>query len=86
MKKQSIDEKLEAKLSSGIICFSYRTVKGEIRYAAGTQDMSLIPTEQKPKTPFKVGGKTIAYYDFAKQGVRSLVRTNVIRIAAAINK
>lgn len=86
MKKTTIDEKLETKLASGITCFSYRTVKGEIRYAAGTQDLSLIPDALKPKTPFKVGGKTIAYYDFAKQGVRSLVRTNVVRIAASINK
>ena len=37
----TIDKKLENKLGTGIVAFNYRKSSGEIRYAAGTTDMSL---------------------------------------------
>ena len=86
MSKLTLDQKLEAKLPTGIVCFQYRKTNGEVRYAAGTTDMSLIPAEKQPKTAFKTGAANVTYYDFAKMGVRSLQRANVIRIAATVRK
>lgn len=86
MKKLTMDEKLEAKLPTGIVCFNFNKASGEIRYAAGTTDMSLIPSDKQPKTPFKTGQATIAYYDFISQGVRSLKRDSIIQIRTTVKK
>ncbi len=85
-KKLTSDAKLEKKLSTGIVAFTYRKTDGSIRYAAGTTDLSLVPAVNQPKAPFVTGKATIAYYDFIKMNVRSLKRDSIIAIRTTITK
>jgi len=82
--KPTISEKLEKKLATGIVAFNYKKTDGSVRYAAGTTDLSLIPADKQPKTPFKTGAATIPYYDFVKMSVRSLKRDSVINIRTTV--
>lgn len=86
MPKLTIDQKLETKLATGLVCFQFRKKSdNSIRYAAGTTDPSLIPAGAATITN-KVGNKNLTFYDFLKQGIRSLQRDSLIRINATVIK
>jgi hypothetical protein len=85
--KLSLDQKLENKLKTGVVCFTFRKKDGTIRYAAGTQDLSIVPVEKHPKKTGNLGTATnISYYDFCKANFRSLKRSEVIRINSTVTK
>jgi hypothetical protein len=88
MARLTLDKKLESKLPNGIVTFQYRKKDGTIRYAVGTQDLGMIPSANHPKNGASIKNtvNSISYYDFAKQGLRSLSRANVMRIAATVTK
>ncbi len=87
MPRLTIDKKLENKLKTGVVCFTFRKKDGTIRYAAGTQDLSIVPVEKHPKKTGNLGTATnISFYDFNKMSFRSLVRANVVRINSTVTK
>jgi hypothetical protein len=84
---RTLDEKLVDKLQKGICSFSFYKVNDEIRYAVGTQDLTLVPVEKHPKgSNLLVTEKMIVYYDFIKQSWRSLSKSNIIRIETTVVK
>ena len=81
------DEKLIEKLQNSIVSFSFYKANNEIRYAVGTQDLTLVPLDKHPKVNNSlVTTKTIVYFDYIKQSWRSFNKTSLIRIETAVNK
>ena len=82
-------DKLSVKLNDGIVTFTYRKTNNEVRYAVGTTDTALVPSDKQPAP-----GKTLnlstptiqRYYDFIKQDWRSLKKDAIIRITTAVKK
>jgi hypothetical protein len=65
---------LRAALESSVAKFSYRKVNGEIREAVGTRNLSLIPTDCRPKWEIQDPNidKAVVYYDFDESDYRSI--------------
>lgn len=65
---------LRATLESSVLKFSYRKVNGEMREAVGTRNLSLIPTECRPKWEIQDPNidKAVVYYDFDESDFRSI--------------
>jgi hypothetical protein len=67
-------EELRATLESSVAKFSYRKKDGEMREAVGTRNLSLIPTECRPKWEIQDPNidKAVVYYDFDESDYRSI--------------
>ena len=65
---------LRATLESSVAKFTYRKVNGELREAVGTRNLSLIPTECRPKWEIQDPNidKAVVYYDFDESDYRSI--------------
>jgi hypothetical protein len=65
---------LRAALESSVLKFSYRKVNGVTREAVGTRNLSLIPTECRPKWEIQDPNidKAVVYYDFDESDFRSI--------------
>lgn len=88
MSKEPI-QKLEEKLSTGIVLFNYRKKNGEVRYAAGTIHSDLIPSAKAPKNAStflhpKTGNAN--YYDLLAGDWRSFNPSELIRINSSVAK
>lgn len=81
-------EKLMAKLPTGVVAFAFKKANGDIRYAAGTHNLSIIPADKQPKnlTKSHETKTNISYFDICKQNWRSLKKENIIRIATTITE
>lgn len=81
-------EKLMAKLPTGVVCFQFKKTNGDIRYAAGTHNPSMMPADKRPKdlTKKHETATNISYFDFVKQDWRSLKKDNIMRIATTITE
>lgn len=80
--------KLNAKLATGIVTFTYRKANGEIRYAVGTTIGDLMPADKAPKTsgtPTDTA-TTQRYYDFISKDWRTVKKDEIIRIATTVVK
>ena len=65
---------LRATLENSVAKFTYRKVNGELREAVGTRNLSLIPTECRPKWEIQDPNidKAVVYYDFDESDYRSI--------------
>lgn len=83
--KETLLDKLENKLKDGIVIFHYRKKNGEIRYAAGTLDATIIPNSTTSNaSPTK--GSNFSYYDLLASGWRSFNVNELIQIQASVKK
>jgi hypothetical protein len=76
--KISHDE-LRQKLHQGSIRFYFRKIKGELRIALGTLDLTRIPNSNHPKGG-KISDAQVAYYDLEKGGWRSVSKSQEVWI------
>jgi len=67
-------EELRATLESSVAKFTYLKKDGEVREAVGTRNLSLIPTECRPKWEIQDPNidKAVVYYDFDESDYRSI--------------
>lgn len=81
----TLPAKLNEKLQSGIVTFSFKKANGEVRYAVGTTCNDLMPADKV------ASGATDTptlqkYYDFIKKDWRSVKKDEIIRIATTVIK
>jgi hypothetical protein len=69
--KKISHETLKQKLQQGAQKFYFRKVKGELRIALGTLDLSRIPNAFHPKGG-KISDKQVSYFDLTKGAWRSV--------------
>lgn len=75
-------EKLVEKLSNGVVCFEFRKINGEIRYAAGTNNASCLPQNEVPASNTN---SNVGYYDLTKRAWRTCKADSIMRIGSAVN-
>lgn len=70
---------LKDQLKRGQVKFYFKKVKGELRVALGTLDLSKIPLERHPKGG-SLSDTQIAYYDLEKDAWRSFSKSQEVWI------
>lgn len=84
-KNSNLPDKLETKLSKGIVMFHYRKVSdGTIRYAAGTCNNTAIPAASHSSATSHVKGDNQSYYDLGKQCWRTVKRSEILGIRGSV--
>tara|TARA_R110000868_G_scaffold34853_5_gene125467 strand:- start:215 stop:454 length:240 start_codon:yes stop_codon:yes gene_type:complete len=65
---------LRATLESSVAKFTYRKKDGQVREAVGTRNLSLIPSEVRPRWEIQDPNldKAVVYYDFDESAFRSI--------------
>lgn len=69
--------KLKAKLTSGIVSFTYTKLDGSIRHAMGTINVTLVPPVHGVK---KTDNLTQVYFDTEKNQWRSFKKFNLVSV------
>lgn len=66
--------KLKTTLDSSVAEFHYLKKDGEVRYAVGTRNINLIPSDLRPSSEIMDvnDSKAIVYYDFDECAFRSI--------------
>jgi hypothetical protein len=75
--KNITHQELKEKLNQGAVKFYFKKIKGELRIALGTLDLSRIPNQNHPKGG-KISDKQVAYYDLEKGSWRSVSKTQEV--------
>ena len=75
--KNITHQELKEKLNQGSVKFYFKKIKGELRIALGTLDLSRIPNQNHPKGG-KISDKQVAYYDLEKGSWRSVSKTQEV--------
>jgi len=77
LKRAWYEWRVKAQLSKGLTFFVFQKVNGEIREAAGTTNMDLIPTKFHPKGTGSIT-KNVAYFDLEVLAWRSFRKEMLI--------
>lgn len=85
---ESLRYALRSLLSSNVVSMKFTKVNGEVRTMRCTTDLTLIPSDHRPKGVLNEGGEKVVQtsqmrvYDVDAKGWRSFKLENVIQFAA----
>jgi hypothetical protein len=78
-KINTLDE-ISEKLQKGVCAFVYIKATGEMRYAVGTTNLDLIPTEKRPKNLKTKNSSIKCYFDLQVYEWRSFDKSRLEQI------